>query len=134
MAKNPGIEVKMVELEELAGNAFKRERTPSKKIFGFERTGIWTLDHDSLIGNMDCSYAFEGVDEADDVVAMENILSLSKGQGQPFDDDNEQVNETQYDGHIFATVAFDEVVESSIGVGTHQTQTENAGQLHTGTL
>ena len=73
---------------------------------------------------MACSQAFKVVDDVDDVVAADNILSLSQGQFQPLND-----NETQYSGHINANVIVGEAIETLLRFGTHQLQTEFVEQL-----
>ena len=82
MSKHPHIEIRRMELAELARKAFKLALVPDNIKVGFRKTGIWPLNSDALRNDMKPSDAFN-VEEENFVEGIASILRLAG-----YDDDD----------------------------------------------
>lgn len=76
MSKHPHIEIRRMELAELASKAFKVFLVPNNITAGFRRTRIWPLNSDALRNDMKPSDAFN-VEEENFAEGIASILRLA---------------------------------------------------------
>ncbi|XP_059069858.1 stress response protein NST1-like [Cryptomeria japonica] len=81
MAKHHRLEINRSELARLFSLAFKKALTADNIKAGFKRTVIWPLNPTSLMNDMNPSREFNvDVEEEDETIAIESILSFAGGQ------------------------------------------------------